>query len=389
MKILQVHNYYQLSGGEDTVVANEKALLEAHGHEVIPFYKRNEEINDYSFFEKAKLLKNTTWSKETYAEALQLLKEIQPDVCHVHNFLPLISPSIYQACKDAGVPVVQTLHNYRLICTNGLFLREGKVCEDCLGKSAYSAVRKKCYRDSAIQTYAVARMIEKNKSRKVWSELVDAYFCFTEFAKDKFVAHGLPAEKLFVKPNFVNPPTPESTLKKEDYFIYVGRLESNKGVLMLKEISRQLKMPIKVVGEGELKNELEGVSNIELLGKRPHSETLELIRNARALLFPSLCYEGMPMTILEAFAHKTLVIASDLGAMQSIIRHGQNGLLFAPGDHEELLKQIAMTSDQVKVQSMIDTAYSDFETLYSGEANYGMLMERYEALLYQFYNKLL
>jgi len=381
MKILQVHNYYKLAGGEDTVVANEKALFEAHGHEVVPFYKHNYEIDDYSFLEKVKLLKKTTWSEETYNEALKVLNDVQPDVCHVHNFLPLISPSIYQACKDAGVPVVQTLHNYRLICTNGLFLRDGKVCEDCLGKSAFSAVRKKCYRDSMVQTYAVARMIEKNTSRNVWNDLVDAYFCFTDFAKEKFVAHGLPKEKLFVKPNFVNAPENQTHSKKEDYFIYVGRLESNKGVLLLKEISAQLKMPVKVVGEGDLKADLAEVSNIELLGKRPHDETLKLIQNARALLFPSLCYEGMPMTILEAFAHKTLVIASDLGAMQSIIQHEENGLLFTAGNGEELLQQIERISDETSLQLMVDNAYQDFLKKYSGDANYELLVERYEAVI--------
>lgn len=382
MKILQVHNYYQLAGGEDTVVANEKALLEAHGHEVIPFYKRNDEIDDYSFLQKAKLLKKTTWSTDTYNEALAVLKQVQPDVCHVHNFLPLISPSIYQACRDAGVPVIQTLHNYRLICTNGLFLREGKVCEECLGQSAYSAVRKKCYRDSKLQTYAVARMIEKNAARNVWNDLVDAYFCFTLFAKEKFVAHGLLEEKLFVKSNFVEEPkTAEVAPKKEDYLIYVGRLESNKGVLLLKEISAQLRMPVKVVGEGDLKGELGGVPSIELLGRRPHEETLELIQNARALLFPSLCYEGMPMTILEAFAHKTPVIASDLGAMQSIIQHGQNGYLFDPNNGEEFLSQIERVSNEKEVQMIVNNAYTDFSQKYSGEANYTMLMERYMAVV--------
>lgn len=381
MKILQVHNYYKLSGGEDTVVANEKELLEAHGHEVVPFYKHNEEIDDYSFVEKAKLLKTTTWSKKSYAEALAMLNEVRPDVCHVHNFLPLISPSIYQACRDAGVPVVQTLHNYRLICTNGLFLRDGKVCEECLGKSAYSAVRKKCYRDSMVQTYAVARMIEKNAARNVWNNLVDAYFCFTKFAKDKFIAHGLPEEKLFVKSNFVKAPTTIEKSQSKDYFVYVGRLESNKGIHLLKEISAELQLPIKVVGEGDLTHELEGIPSIELLGKRPHSETLQLIRNARALLFPSLCYEGMPMTILEAFAHKTLVVSSDLGAMKSIIRHKQNGLLFTPNDSKDLLKQLGNISNEQEVTSMVNEAYSDFSKHYSDTANYALLVERYEAVI--------
>ena len=178
MKILQVHNYYQIGGGEATVVAAEKNLLTEKGHKLITYYRKNEEIQSYSIPKKMGLLKNTTWSETSYREILKILKAERPDICHVHNVLPLISPAVYYACANENVPVVQTLHNYRLICANGLFQRAGKICEDCLGSSAYGAVLKKCYRNSSVQTLAVARMLEKHKTKKTWSEKINAYICF-------------------------------------------------------------------------------------------------------------------------------------------------------------------------------------------------------------------
>lgn len=380
MKILQVHNYYQIGGGEDTVVAAEKAMLESNGHEVFTFYKHNKEIEDYSFSKKLNLLRNTTWSKTSYNEALQILKEVQPDVCHVHNFMPLISPSVYQACKDLGVPVVQTLHNYRLICSNGLFMRSGGICEDCLGKSAYGAVKKKCYRNSGIQTYAVARMIQKNK--QVWKELVDAYICLTDFAKQKFLTHGLPENKLLVKPNFVEKRSLPKDEEKSPYFVYVGRLTESKGVSIFKRLANELPLPLKMVGEGELSETLQGIANVELMGKKSGPETLELIQNAEALILPSVWYEGMPMTILEAFSLNTPVIASNLGGMKSMIRHQENGFLFSPGSEEELLENLNFVcNESEKITKIVENAALEFDKKYSASANYTMLMDIYEKVI--------
>ncbi|MGB0886695.1 MAG: glycosyltransferase family 4 protein [Vicingaceae bacterium] len=375
MKILQVHNYYQLRGGEATVVETEKKLLEENGHEVITYYRNNKEIAEYSLIKKVRLLKDTTWSDSSYNEVLNILKENKPDVCHVHNTLPIISPSVYAACKAQNVPIVQTLHNYRLICANGLFFRDGKVCEDCLGKSAYNAVAKKCYRNSTLQTYTVARMVEKNKTNNIWSDLVDAYLCFTDFAKNKFVEHGLPKDKIFIKPNFVDFNLNANHVK-EDYLIYVGRLDENKGVRMFKKLSKSLKIPIKIVGEGDLKSELENLDNIELLGKQPYEKTINLIQKAKALILPSFCYEGMPMTILEAFASKTLVVASNLGAMQTMINHKQNGLLFKPKAVNELQNCIDLALEN-HAETMVKNAYLDYKNKYSKTANYNALMNIY------------
>ena len=376
MKILQVHNYYQSSGGEDTVVASEKALLEENGNEVITYSRHNNEIEDYSLLQKLNLIQNATWSKRSYQDAKKIIQEQKPDICHIHNFFPLISTSIYQACKELSVPVVQTLHNYRLICTNALFLKEGKVCELCLNKSAYTSIKHKCYRGSYLQTFTVARMIEQNKKAKTWETKVDAFLCFTEFAKSKFIQQGIPSEKIHIKSNFVEHPSSELPKPSRDYFVYVGRLEENKGILLLKKVANKLKLPIKLIGEGDLDKEFKNEPNIQLLGKKSHNETLEYIRNAKALLFPPLCYEGMPMTRLEAFARKTPVIASNMGAMQAMIEHNQNGLLFEPNSAEDLLKCI----DEIK-PLLSQNAFDTYLSKYSKEANYNTLINTYKTAI--------
>jgi glycosyltransferase involved in cell wall biosynthesis len=382
LKILLVHNFYQQSGGEDTVVANEKTLLEKYGHQVVTFFKTNDEINTLSVFEKLKLANETAWSKKSYAEMMIVLKREKPDVCHVHNTFPLFSPSVFQACKDSKTPVLQTLHNYRHICTNGLFLRQEKVCEDCLGSSAYGAVLKKCYRDSAIQTLAVARLIEQNKSRNTWNTLVDQFFCFSAFAKEKFIAAGINEQLLTVKPNFIPefkfPASPSS----KDFYVYIGRLEENKGLKLLAEIAPKLSLPVKIIGSGVLSNELKSVKNLELLGQMSHDQTLQYLFNAKSLLFPSLCYEGMPMTILEAFSTKTPVIASDLGAMKSMIDHRTNGLLFEPNSAQDLLGKVEMLDQNFDFQQQLASrAFSNFKEKYNEKAVYDLLLNTYQRVL--------
>jgi glycosyltransferase involved in cell wall biosynthesis len=382
MKIVQVHNFYKIQGGEATVVGLEKDALEKEGHQIVPYYRNNDEIDQFSSIEKLRLIKQTTWSEKTYTTFREFLQKERPDICHVHNFLPLISPSIFQACYDENVPVVQTLHNYRLICTNGLLLREGKVCELCLGKSAYQAVAKKCYRNSAPQTWAVARMLEKNKTKKTWTEKVDAYLCLTEFAKSKFIAHGIPKEKLLVKPNMAPVPNQIEKTETEPYFIFVGRLTASKGVQLLKEIAPTIAIPIWLVGEGELQGELQGIKNLKILGKQAYQKTLSLIKNAEGLILPSLWYEGMPMTILEAFALKTPVLASNLGAMQSLIRPKENGLLFEPGSTQELIENLNFVlKNKDTMDQITQNAFRDYEEKFSVAPNVKLLTQIYAQVI--------
>lgn len=377
MKILQAHNFYQLSGGEDTVVANEKQLLEEKGHMVIPYYKHNNQLSG-SFVEKLKLINNTTWSKTTFNEVDKLIQETKPDICHVHNFLPLISPSIYDACIKNGVPVVQTLHNYRLICSNGLFSREGRICEDCLNKSPMGSVMKKCYRNSIPQTYMVANMLLKHNKKGTWSNKVDRFICMTEFAKRKFIEHGLPEKKLTVKPNFVSDNNSLVNEKKEDYLVYVGRLEKEKGVDLLLKVAQHLTTKIKVLGEGNLSSKLSQVTAFEVIGKTDHAETMNYIAKAKALLFPSTLYEGMPMTVLEAFSVKTPVIATKIGAMKSMIEHQKTGLLFQLNSESAFLETIKFAlSNENKMKEISNFAFKEFQLKYSKESNYQILNSLY------------
>jgi len=217
MKIFQVHNYYQFSGGEDTVFFNEYKLLSYYGHEVIQFTKSNKDIDNYNIFQKSRLFFNAVYSRPAFEEVLKIIEENKPDVCHVHNTLTLITPSIYYACKKMGVPIVQTLHNYRLICANAYLFRNGKVCEECIGKSLYRSVKYGCYRNSRLQTFVLASTIEWNKKQGTWNNLIDAYIALTEFSKQKFIEGGLPENKVFVKPNFLFE-DPNYSEKNEGFF---------------------------------------------------------------------------------------------------------------------------------------------------------------------------
>lgn len=378
MKILQAHNFYQIGGGEDTVVATEGALLRQNGHEIIQYYKENEVIKSFSFFQKLELLKKTTYNSATYTEVKDIIVAEKPDICHVHNFLPLISPAIFKACYDCQIPVVLTLHNYRLMCTNGILYRNNQICEECIGRSAYHALKHRCYRNSTSQTYAVARMLEKNKANQLWENKIDAYICLTAFAKEKFIAHGLPPERLFVKGNFIDVNPIEKDSSEMPYFLFVGRLDESKGMELVLNVAKKSPLKIKVIGEGEYTNFMLNQPNIDYLGRLSHEDTLRFISQAKALIFPSLWYEGMPMTILEAMSQKTVVIASDLGAMKSMLNHKETGLLFEPNQPIEALKLLHWSmKNSTEMAQIAERAFTVFNERYAAETNYLRLMEIY------------
>jgi len=228
MKILIGHTHYIVPGGEDSSVTVEKSLLVEHGHHLLEYYRDNREIHSYSFLQNLRLFFSTSWSQAVYAEIYQLCIQKQPDIAHFHNTFPLLSPAVYYACRDAHVPVVQTLHNYRLICPGGLLLREGKNCELCLNHSVYKAVQYRCYRNSAVQTLAVSRMLAYHRNKNTWNTQVDRYIALTDFAKRVFVRGGLPMDKITIKPNFtMNPCTIEHTQERAGA-LYVGRLKPGK-----------------------------------------------------------------------------------------------------------------------------------------------------------------
>jgi len=380
MKIVQAHNFYQQAGGEDTVVANEREMLTNAGHDVVPYYAYNSDINALGITGKFKLFRQLHFNQSSYSTIKAFLKKHKPDICHVHNTLHFISPSIYNACNELNIPIVQTLHNYRPICANGMLTRQGKPCNDCVNKSAYGAVFKKCYRNSYIQTYAVSRMIEKNKTNAVWTEKIDAIICLTEFAKAKYINAGFLSDKLQVKPNFFK--TKIAFEEKQDYVVFVGRLDRIKGAHLLPSIAKQLKVDVKVIGDGELQREVGECKHITCLGKQSYKTTLSYIQKAKALILPSTVYEGMPMALLEAFALKTPVVASNMGAMASLIDDNLTGLLFNPNDaNDAALKLNSILCNHTLAESIAENSFKKYLEKYSEESNLRTLIDIYKSVL--------
>lgn len=382
MKILIAHNFYQQSGGEDQCVASEIAMLKEFGHEVIEYFLHNNTISGMSNLQVAA---RTIWNWETYREMRRLLRQHRPQIAHFHNTFPLISPAAYYAAKSENVGVVQTLHNFRLSCANGLYFRDGRPCEECVGKSVpWPAVLHKCYRQSRAASATVGTMLTVHRGLGTWHKAVDAYIALTKVQRDKLIAAGLPAAKIAVKPNFAYPdPGPGAGLG--GYAIYVGRLSAEKGVATLLEAWRQLDgiLPLRIVGDGPLAPAVQEAASkhpaIQWLGHRPLETVYDLIGDAAALILPSQCYENFPRVIIEAFAKGTPVIASRLGGMAEIVDDGSTGLLFQPGNPADLAAKVRSIVDSTEsLARMRGTARRDFDRRYTVRANHEVLMEIYE-----------
>ncbi len=279
------------------------------------------------------------------------------------------------------VPVVQTLHNYRMLCSNAYLFRKGKVCEECIIKGLYHGVKYGCYRNSRIQSFAVARMIEYHKRRGTFKDAVDGFICLSNFARKKFIEGSLPEDKLFLKPNFLFD-DPGYSKNDECYFLFAGRLDETKGVNVLIEVAHKLpSVKFNVAGEGPLKEKIIAVSNIEYLGQLEKHDLFELIKNSSALIFPSILYENMPLTIIEAFVCGKPVIGSNLGATAEMIEDGKTGLLFEPGNAEALVEKIVWAIEhEDEMKQMGFNARKEYEEKYTAEKNYEMLMEIYNNL---------
>ncbi|MDQ2671259.1 MAG: glycosyltransferase family 4 protein [Actinomycetota bacterium] len=384
MKILAVHNRYQRPGGEDQVFVDETALLEARDHRVLRYEVHNDQVERVN---RLTLAKDTVWNTPVYRELGALIRRERPDVVHFHNTLPLVSPAGYYAARAEGVPVIQTLHNYRLLCPVALFFRDGRVCEDCMGKAVpWPGVVHKCYRGSRAASGVIAAMLTVHRVLRTWTEMVDVYIALTEFARSKFIEGGLPAGKIVVKPNFVAP-DPGRGQGGGGYALFVGRLAPEKGTGTMLAAWERLgtRIPLKIVGDGPLRDRVVGAakrSKVEWLGHRPVKEVHALMGKADMLVFPSEWYETFGRVAAEAFATGTPVIAADIGAVAELVEHGRTGLIFRPGDPEDLVAQVEWAlSHPAELRIMRDEARAEFEAKYTAERNYRALMEIYEAAL--------
>jgi glycosyltransferase involved in cell wall biosynthesis len=385
MKVLIIHNSYQRPGGEDVVAAQEVVLLRQAGHEVIEYRRSNHEIKALNLWNKLMLPKQVIWAGNTVQDLRALVHQEKPHVAHFHNTFLMISPSAYHVCQEMSIPVVQTLHNYRLLCPRADFFRNGRVCEECLGKTPpWPGIVYGCYRGSRVQTAVVATMLTVHRWLKTWHEQVDVYIALTEFARQKFIQSGLPAEKIVLKPNFVDP-DPGIREGVGDYALFVGRFSSEKSLLTLLEAWKKLgSIPLKLVGSGPQETEIRqftrefGLEKVEFLGQRPRDQVFALMKKACVLIFPSESYEAFPLVLAEAFACGIPVIAAHIGAMAEIVEDGRTGLLFTPGEPDDLSAKVewAFTHPQEMAQ-MGRKARQEFEAKYTGDRNREGLLNIY------------
>ena len=381
LKIIIAHNFYQQAGGEDQVFADETALLESHGHTVARHTVHNDEVTNLG---RLTLAGRTIWNRQSHRELYELVRREQAEIVHFHNTFPLLSPSVYSAARAAGAAVVQTLHNYRLVCPTAICYRDGKVCEDCLSKSIpWPAILHRCYRGDRGASVVTAAMLAVHHGRGTFANDVDAFIALTEFARQKFVQAALPAEKISVKPNFVSPDAGPGD-GSGNYCLFVGRLTESKGIQVLLKAWKHLpeRLELKIAGDGELAPLVRDAAatdpRIHFVGRLPPHQINDLMGKAAALIFPSVWYEGLPKTILESYARGTPVIASKLGSMIELIEDGKTGRHFNPGDAVDLAATVSRAFADGSLAAMRSAVRERFVSRYTADANYKMLMEVYD-----------
>jgi glycosyltransferase involved in cell wall biosynthesis len=380
LRVLFVHNRYQELGGEDRVVAEERALLDRCGWETRLWSVSNDVIS--GAWQKVVTALRTPYSRQSRLQMARIIADFAPEVVHIHNFFPLLSPSIYDACR-ASVAVVQSLHNYRPICAGGLLMRDGHPCEDCVGGSAYQAVLHGCYRGSHLGSFAVARMVDIHRRRGTWSHKVDRFIAPSAFVRDKFIAAGFPADRLVVKPHFaaeeaVNPRA------RRGGALFVGRLSPEKGVGTLLKAWRGLPVPLRIVGDGPLRGAVENSvgEKITMLGRIERTEVAQAMTQASFLVAPSISAETFGLVVVEAFCQGLPVIASRIGALPEIIEDGVTGLLFSPGDAEALAAKVSWAYQHPEAMGIMGVnARKAYEEKYSPTIQFVQLKEIYEAAL--------
>jgi glycosyltransferase involved in cell wall biosynthesis len=384
MNVLVVHNRYRETGGEDRVVELESALLARHGHTVVPYILDNATIDAMN---PLALAGRTVWNHEAYRAVRRLIRRECVDVVHVHNTVPLASPAVYYAANAEGVPVIQTLHNYRLLCSNALLVRDGKPCRTCVGAPVpAAAVAHACYRGSRAATSAVAGMLMLHRAAGTWQRQVDTYIATTGFARDLFVTGGLPADRLVVKPHFVDP-DPGAGRGGGGYALYVGRLSREKGVETLLNAWARMggRVPLRIVGDGPLAShvaEAAGeIPGVVWLGRRDRAAVQQLMADAAVLVLPSIAYETFGQVVIEAYAAGTPVIASSHGAVAELVDAGRTGVLVSPGDPDDLARRVCATYSDGSLPSMRAAARARYERHFTAGTNYESLLAIYRPAL--------
>jgi len=386
MRILLGHNYYQQPGGEDRVFRSEIAMLKGFGHDVYVYERHNDEIKS-DIVSRISHAASLRFSKNSYDRTRSLIRSFKPDAAHFHNTFFVMTPAVFYACKDEGVPVLVSLHNFRLMCINALFFRDNRPCEDCLPGSRMSGIIHRCYRGSLPFSVLAAGMTDYHWRRRTWTDTVDHFAVATEFTKKKHLQAGIPSEKITVLPPFVEEPS-DSAQHKGDYALYAGRLSHEKGIDVLLKAWRDVKeIPLYIVGQGPMQKEIEtyindhGMTQVKMLGFLEGEDYLKVFARAKFLVVPSVCYENFPRVVAEAYACGVPVLANRHGTMQEVVEDGVTGLLYSHNDCQDLaLKARAMVRDEGKYTQLSANARRVYDLEYTPKRHYEKLMAIFQGM---------
>lgn len=388
MRILFIHTQYLQKGGEDRAVENEIELLRSKGHEVEILLFSNAAGD--GLFQQLRNGLQALYNRHSYKMTCKKVQTFRPDVVHVHNLFFMASPSILFALHKLEIPVVATLHNYRLVCSNALLLRSGSPCELCVKKVfPLHGVIHRCYKSSAAASLAATSFSSVHKLLHTWQQKVDQFIVLTDFAKQIIASSSLKISesKLVVKPNFT-PDIFNSDVKREPFFLFAGRLSEEKGVGPLVQAFQQMPdVRLVIAGQGPLQNEVmercAANSNITFVGNLAQAELITYLQKAQALIFPSLWYEGLPFTMIESFAAGTPVLASDLGSMSTLVEEGSNGLLFKPGSAISIVECVRTFQQTASVKQYTEKARQSYLEKFTPEAGYEQLIRIYKTAIWQ------
>lgn len=382
-RVLIVHNRYRQRGGEDAVVDAEAALLLRHGHVVDAYERDNRELVNRT---AGQVLLDSLWSARSRRDLHALIASFRPDVVHVHNSFPLISPSAHAAAHERGLPVIQSLHNFRLLCPQGMLLRDGRPCDDCVGRAPWPAVRHRCYHGSWSHSAGAALMLQAHRLRGTWQHDVTLYLALNRYCAQTLARGGLPRERIRIKPNFVDLPAPPAGEREgeREGLLFVGRLSPEKGTALLAAAAarRSSGPPIQVIGDGPERAKLAHRPGLQLLGEQPRTAVTQAMQRAVALVLPSLAAEAFPRTLVEAFACGLPVIASRAGALPELVRHGDTGLLFESGDEHALVAAMQWAEDHPQaMRAMGAAARAHQQQHWTGDQVHRRLCEVYTEAL--------
>lgn len=391
-RILQIHNFYQIPGGEDVVVRNEKQLLEEHGHQVFSYYRSNKELNEGGKVRKLLIPFTAVFSIQTYREVRKIIREEHIDIVHVHNTLMMVSPSVFYAAFSSGVPVVQTLHNFRMLCPAGSFFRDNVICEECVEHGMGCAVKHKCYRNSKLQTMVSTAILKIHRFLGTYYRV--NFICLTEFNRNKLLSSLNPEKKIvdphrvYIKPNFTFAEgiIPVERQPEEEYFLFAGRVEALKGIdIAIRAFEKLPDENLYIAGSGPMLEEMEDyveehhMNNVKFLGYLQKEEMTEKFYHAKAVIMTSQCYEAFAMTIAEAYSYGVPVIAGRVGNMEGMVKEGVTGVKFTYNSAEDLAKKVE-EFNQMDLAALKESAREFYEKRLRPEDNYRKLMQIYESI---------